>query len=45
LTVDDAGFGAGAYTTLVDPGSDPGGAELDDVCATDNSTGFPHFLK
>jgi hypothetical protein len=44
LTVDDAGFGAGACTTLVDPGSYPGGAELDDACASDDSTSFPHFL-
>jgi hypothetical protein len=45
LAVDDAGFGAGACTTSVDPWSGPGGAELDDTYASDESTGFPHVLK
>jgi hypothetical protein len=45
LAVDNAGFSVGACTTLVDPGSYPGGAELDDACASDDSTEFPHFLK
>ena len=36
LSVDDAGFGAGACTTFVDPWSGPCGAELDDACAPDN---------
>jgi hypothetical protein len=46
LTVDDAEFGAGASTctTFVDPWSGPGGAELDHVCASDDSIGFPHNL-
>jgi hypothetical protein len=49
LVVDDAGFGAGICTALVDTWSDPGGAELDgawsgpggaeldDACASDDS--------
>jgi hypothetical protein len=45
LVVDNAGFGAGACTTFVDPWSGPSGAELDDACASDDSTGFPNVLK
>jgi len=37
LAVDDAGFGAGACTTFVDPCLVPSGAELDDACAPDNA--------
>ncbi|KAF8502751.1 hypothetical protein F5888DRAFT_1631844 [Russula emetica] len=43
LTVDDAGFGAGPCSTFVDPGSDPGGAELDDACASGDSMGFHQY--
>ena len=45
LVVDDAGFGGGACTTLVDPWSGPDGKELDDACASDDSAGFPIVLK
>ena len=45
LAVDKAGFGAGACTTFIDPRSGLGGAELDNACASDDSTGFPDVLK
>jgi hypothetical protein len=37
LAFGNAGFGAGACTTFVDPWSGPSGAELDDACASDNA--------
>jgi hypothetical protein len=37
FAVDDAGFGTGTCITLVDPWSGPGGAELDDACASEDA--------
>ena len=37
LADDDGGFGAGSCTSFFDPWSSPGGAELDDACASDNA--------
>ncbi|KAI0271904.1 hypothetical protein BGY98DRAFT_1004831 [Russula aff. rugulosa BPL654] len=42
LLGDDAGFGAGAFPLFIDPWSSTGGAELDDACASDDSTGLSH---
>jgi hypothetical protein len=43
---EDPGFeGLGACTTFIDPRSSPGGTELDDACASDDSAGFPIALK
>jgi hypothetical protein len=43
--VDGAGSGPCACTTFVDPWSGPGGAELDDACASDEPVGLSHVLR
>ena len=48
MAVDDSGFGAGAWTTFVEPwlGSDGDETELDDECEDDDSESmFPKLSK